>query len=481
MDNAGQHGELLFAGPIRMAESLAAGEITSAELVDIAIARIQATQDTLNAFRVVRADAARAEAAEADRRLAAGERLPLLGVPVAIKDDMDIVGESTNFGCAGTFAPMKLDGAVAEKLRAAGAVVVGKTNTPELGQWSVTSGPAFGTARSPWNLDYTPGGSSGGSAAAVAAGLVPVAVGSDGAGSVRIPAAWSNLVGIKPQRGRVSTWPDPEAFNGITGIGPLARTVRDAAMLLDVLAGPHVGDLHTPKPPSAPFLAAAERDPGRLRIALSYRIPFSGVPVKLDPEVRSAVEKTASALRELGHEVVEADVSYGAVGVSFLPRSTAGVRAWTLRVPDRKLLDRRTIENARTGRLLGGIALKFARWLEPRLQRRIGKIFDQFDVVITPTTATPPLRANALDGLKSWATDKLIVGSCPYAWPWNVLGWPGISVPAGFTAGGLPVGAQLLGPAESEEQLISLAAQLEAKQRWFEQRPPAQLGIPGTV
>ena len=216
--------DLAFAGLRAQAELVASGDRSSRELVDAALARIDAAQPTLNAFRCVRHDAARAEADEADRRHAAGERLPLLGVPVAIKDDTDLAGETTEFGCPGTFHPRHGDSEVARKLRAAGAVIVGKTTTPEVGQWPFTEGPAFGATRNPWSLGHSPGGSSGGSAAAVAAGLVPAAAGSDGAGSVRIPAAWTHLVGIKPQRGRVSTWPFLSAFNGLTCVGPLARS-----------------------------------------------------------------------------------------------------------------------------------------------------------------------------------------------------------------------------------------------------------------
>ncbi len=193
--------------------------------------------------------AARAEAAEADRRIAAGERLPLLGVPIAIKDDVDLAEHPTSFGCSGPFAAKAEDCEMVRRLRAAGAVIVGKTNTPEIGLYPFTEGKAFGVTRNPWSLDHTPGGSSGGSAAAVAAHIVPAGLGSDGAGSVRIPAGWCNLVGVKPQRGRISTWPDAESFNGLTCIGPLTRTVADAALMLDVLSGNHPEDLHAPPPP----------------------------------------------------------------------------------------------------------------------------------------------------------------------------------------------------------------------------------------
>lgn len=231
-----------------LAAAIAKGAVGSVAAVGSVLDRIEASQTTLNAFRHVRRAEALAEAAEADRRLAAGERLPLLGVPIAVKDDTDIAGMPTAFGCGGDFASKTEDAESVRRLRAAGAVIVGKTNTCELGQLPFTSGAAFGHTRNPWNAAHTPGGSSGGSSAAVAAGLVPAALGSDGAGSIRIPASWTNLVGIKPQRGRISTWPEAEAFHGLTVNGPLARTVGDAALLLDLAAGPHPGDKHTPAP-----------------------------------------------------------------------------------------------------------------------------------------------------------------------------------------------------------------------------------------
>jgi amidase len=183
------------------------------------------------------------------------------------------------------------------------------------------------------------------------------------------------------------------------------------------------------------------------------------------------VEEVAAALSELGHDVVEQPIKRSFVGLGFLPRSTEGVARWVDRVPDRSLLDHRTLDNARTGNMLGGPVLKFARSVETITRRRKGSIFRDFDVVLAPTTAAPPLDADALAGLSSWATDLLYVAACPYAWPWNITGWPGINVPAGFVDG-LPVGAQLLGQAKSEPRLIALAAQLEGKLHWDELRPP---------
>ncbi|MFF5493772.1 amidase [Streptomyces aquilus] len=461
------------AGLVETARALADGAVTARALVERTLARIEAEQGSLNAFRVVRTEAALAEADAADKELAAGVRRPLLGVPVAVKDDMDVAGEPTAFGCRGEFPPVAEDGEAVRRLRAAGAVVVGKTNTCEFGQWPFTEGPAFGATRNPWNADHTPGGSSGGSAAAVAAGLVPAALGSDGAGSVRIPASWTHLIGIKPQRGRISTWPRGESFQGITVNGTLARTVADAALLLDAASGNHALDPH--RPPSVDASGAARRDPGRLRIALALKPPFTALPARLQPEVRAKVVQLAEQLAALGHTVEEADPPYGQIGLTFIPRATAGLAERVGDAPFPALLDRRTRDAARLGRLLGGAPLRAARRAEAVLHRRIGAFFTSYDVVLAPTTAAPPPRIGSMLPLGGFATDRAMIAACPYAWPWNVLGWPGVNVPAGFVDGGLPVGAQLLGPANSEPLLISLAAQLEAELRWHEAWPPQRV------
>ncbi|WP_030326972.1 amidase [Streptomyces sp. NRRL B-3229] len=458
------------AGLAETARALADGGLTSVSLVERTLARIDASQDTLNAFRLVRTEAALAEAEAADRDLAAGVRKPLLGVPVAVKDDMDVAGEPTAFGCRGEFPAVARDGEAVRRLRAAGAVIVGKTNTCEFGQWPFTEGPAFGATRNPWSPEHTPGGSSGGSAAAVAAGLVPVALGSDGAGSVRIPASWTHLVGIKPQRGRVSTWPRGESFQGITVNGTLARTVADAALLLDAASGNHPLDPH--RPPAVDACAAVGRDPGRLRIALALKPPFTALPARLRPDVRARVLELAEKLAALGHTVEEADPPYGQIGLTFVPRATAGIAERVREAPFPALLDRRTREAARLGGLLGGVPLRAARHSEAVLHRRIGGFFTSYDVVLAPTTAAPPPRVGAMLELGGLATDRAMIAACPYAWPWNVLGWPGVNVPAGFVGDGLPVGAQLLGPANSEPLLLSLAGQLEAELRWHEVWPP---------
>jgi amidase len=451
---------------------LASGSVTSVDLVRRSLDAIEASQGTLNAFRVVLADQALAAAAEADRKRAAGEQLPLLGIPIAVKDDVDIKGVPTRFGADGTIAPARADAEVVRRLKAAGAVIVGKTNTCELGQWPFTSGPAFGHTRNPWSREHTPGGSSGGSAAAVAAGLVAAAIGSDGAGSVRIPAAWTHLVGIKPQRGRISTWPLPEAFNGITVNGVLARTVTDAAIVLDAASGNTAGDLH--QPPPVQMSDYVGQAPGPLRVALSTKFPFTGFRAKLHPEIRAALEATATQLEELGHTVVAADPGYNlAMSWSFLSRSTSGLIEWADRLGHDVTLDKRTRANLRTGFLLSQHTLRKARAREAASHRRIGWIFNIADVVLAPTTALPPPRAHEFDTLGGLATDRAMIRACPVTWPWNLLGWPSINIPAGFTSSGLPIGVQLMGPANSEPLLVSLAAALEAINGWSNKQPQA--------
>ncbi|MGK2866417.1 MAG: amidase [Mycobacterium sp.] len=450
---------------------LASGSTTSGQLVRASLKAIETSQPTLNAFRVVLTDQALADAAEADRKRAAGQHLPLLGIPIAVKDDVDVAGVPTRFGTDGGDLPVATaDAEVVRRLRAAGAVIVGKTNTCEFGQWPFTSGPGFGHTRNPWSREHSPGGSSGGSAAAVAAGLVTAAIGSDGAGSVRIPAAWTHLVGIKPQRGRISTWPLPEAFNGITVNGVLARTVADAAIVLDAASGNADGDLHKPSP--VRVTDHVGRAPGPLRVAVSTAFPFNFFRSRLHPEIAAALHGVADQLEQLGHTLTRADPDYGLrMSWNFLSRSTSGLVEWEHRLGSGVTLDKRTASNIRTGWLLSQHTLRKARAAEAQAQRRVGWIFNIADVVLAPTTALPPPEADEYDERGSLATDRAMIRACPVTWPWNLLGWPSINIPAGFTSDGLPIGVQLMGPAGSEPMLISLAAALEGVNGWMAKQP----------
>jgi amidase len=455
--------ELAFAGVVRLAEMVRAGDVRSRELVELFLGRIERLEPELNAFRRVMAERALADAQQADSHHDAGDDRPLLGVPIAVKDTEDVVGEVTAWGTdAHGGAPAREETEIVRRLRAAGAVIVGKTNTPELAIIGATEGPAFGVCRNPWNTDRTPGGSSGGSGAAVAAALVPAATASDGAGSIRIPAANCGLVGLKPQRDRISLAPAREHWHGMSVVGFETRTVADTALLLDVAAGPA---------PERSYTEAAARPPGALRVATSTR-PASPTPV--GAEVKRAVEETAGVLRSLGHRVEERDPDYGnTVANAVIARYLRGVHDDAGAVPRPERLQRRTRGFARLGGTIPPAAVDWARRAEAGHAARINKLFDEFDVLVTPTTGRPPVGATQWEGLGALRTLLGLANVYPFTGVWNHTGQPALSIPAPSPSeDGLPIGVQLVGPPDSEGRLLSLAAQLEAEIRWPERRPP---------
>jgi len=351
------------------------------------------------------------------------------------------------------------DSEVVRRLRAAGAVIIGKTQVPELMATGFTESPTYGVTRNPWDLHRTSGGSSGGSATAVAAGLVSAAIGTDGAGSVRIPAACCGLFGVKTQRGRISTAPDVDPHQGMTVYGPLTRTVEDAARVMDAVrdGGPT-------------FTDAAATPPGKLRIAVSIGLPPLGV--KADTEQRSGVESTAQLLRQLGHEVVERELDWGlAMGNRVLARFVRGVGDKAAEIGHRDRYSRRARGIARIGTAIPRRVAESAAVAGAEDSVRLNTIFDEIDVVLTPMFTRRPLRIREYEGSTGVRT---LVGQArwaPYSAAFNHTGQPAVSVPAGFAPDGFPLAAQLVGPFESEARLFSLSAQLEQARRWYEARP----------
>jgi amidase len=461
--------DVAYSGIARQAELLREGELSSGELVELYLRRIQRHDAELNAFRVVRWERAIEEAAEADRRIAAGEDAPLLGVPVAIKDNFDVAGELTTFGTSAYGPPASDDHELVRRLRAAGAVVIGKTLLPELALWGVTESATFGVTRNPWDRTLTPGGSSGGSAAAVAAGLVGAAHGSDSAGSIRGPAACCGLFGLKPQRGRVSLAPWPEHWFGLSVAGCLTRTVADTALFLDAVHGDHPVDIHRAEPPDRPFAEEARRPPGRLRIALSLK---PQLPDTIDEVIVAAVRSTAELLRELGHQVTEEDPEFGNLRNSQLPRYLRGIHEEAQRLPHAERLERRSRALARLGGLVPRQAVAWAKRSEPFHRARVNAIFERHDVLLTPVDAGLPAPALDLEGRGVLRSIIEMARLYPFAGPWNALGNPAAAVPAGFTDEGLPLAVHLVGRSHNEATLISLAAQLEAARPWADRRPP---------
>jgi amidase len=451
------HRELAFAGVARQAELVRAGEVSPRELVEIALERIGRLDRELNAFRIVFDERALLEADQAAGRARGGDDRPLLGVPIAVKDDMAVAGTPRVRGSNAHGDPEPDDCELVRRLRAAGAIVLGVTRTPELTLWPFTETAHGGSTRNPWSLDRTPGGSSGGSAAAVAAALVPAATASDGAGSIRIPAACCGLFGLKVQRGRVPIAPLREVWTGLGVYGFLARSVADTALLYEVATG-------------EPWVAAAQREPGKLRIALSTKIP-PGVAARLNPAHRAAARETAELLRSLGHEVIERNPSYGLIGRNVIARYFAGANVEASTMADRGKLERRSRQMARAGAAARKL-LRRALAAQDADARRINAIFDDVDVVLTPTLTAPPLKVGKYEGRGAARTFNGAAGFVAYNPLWNHIGNPAAAVPAGFDADGLPLSVQLAGRPDSEPVLLSLARQLETARPWADSRPP---------
>jgi amidase len=457
--------DLAFTGAAEQARMLAATIITAPALLEIYLDRIARLDPQLRSFRVVLAETARQEALAAQRRLDAGERLPLLGVPVAIKDDVDVAGELTACGSSAVSAPAARDAEVVSRLRAAGAVIIGKTAVPELMIFPFTESLTFGATRNPWDTALTPGGSSGGSGAAVAAGLAPLALGSDGGGSIRIPSGWCGLFGLKPQRDRVPLAPHEDAWCGLSVNGPLARSVEDAAVFLDAT---------TMMPaPDGGFVGAAGRNPGRLRIALSTKVPPPLV-VRVGMEQRAAIDQAGALLRELGHDVVVRDPDYplSAIYGNFLPRFFRGIYNDVRAMPHQERLEKRTRNMARIGSLIPEARMAKIRAAESALAERIGTIFDDVDVVITPGNAAGPSRIGAYQRLGGIATLLAVSQRVPFFEMWNLTGQPAAAVPWGLDGDGVPLSIQLVGRPNDEATLLALGAQIEEARPWAQRRPP---------
>jgi amidase len=481
--------DLAYAGIAKQAELIAAGEVTSRELVDLYLDRIARYNPSLNAFRVVFTERARMEADQADARRGAGDSArPLLGVPIAVKDEFDVTGEVTTFGTNAYGEPAREDTEMVRRARAAGAIVIGKTHMPELGAFPWTESPTWGVTRNPWELSHTPGGSSGGSAAAVAAGLVGAAFAGDGGGSIRFPSAYCGFFGLKTQHGRVPLAPHLDAWHGLVVNGVFARSVRDTALLYDAIAsGPvdpgapavapssFLDALHGPAGGTQPSGESSNGspEPRPLRIAVSSKLPPSPL-TKLHPENRAALEETVTLLRGLGHEVNERPLNHGPLAPP--PEFTAiylrslHEESATFAHPDR--LERRIRALARLGGMLPAGAVDWALGRKEAYAEYMNAPWADCDVLLTPVTPAPPPLIGANEGRGWLRTTMAASATVSHAACWNLTGQPACSVPAGFDSNGLPRAVQLVGKPAGEATLIALAAQIEAERPWTPHRPP---------
>jgi amidase len=469
--------DLMFRSASELAGMVRSGECSARELVEISLARIEELNPQLNAF--VQIDAERALATAAG--IGPGDPRPFAGVPIAIKNNRPVKGLRLTFGCTlmKDFV-VDYDHNVTRRLKDAGFVIVGTTTLPEYGILPVSEARIFGATRNPWDLERTPGGSSGGAAAAVSAGLVPVAHGNDGGGSIRIPAACCGLVGLKPARGRVSLAPEL-GDSALTVDGVLTRDVADTAAILDLLAGYETGDATWSPPPAAPFASAARQAPGRLRIAVTTLPPVADAAV--DPICAGAVADAAQLLRSLGHEVEEVDppwrqerlsALFAAVFCAQISLSIAYSASIAGREPSAEDMEPMSwailsmvakmsaLDNLGASARLQAFARGLIAFLEP------------YDMLLTPALAERPLPLGTLDTaapdpMSSFTRSGLFTPFTPVL---NASGQPGISLPLYQGEDGLPVGVQLVGRPAGEAALLALAAQLEQAAPWADRRAP---------
>jgi amidase len=470
--------DLLFRPVTELAALVRAGEVAARELVQASLDRIEALDPELNAFVDVFGDEAVALAAA----IGPGDERPFAGVPIAIKNNRAIAGKRLTCGSAfmGDWVP-SYDHNVVRRLRGAGFVVVGTTNMPEWGLLPVTEPRYLGPTRNPWDRERTPGGSSGGSAAAVTAGLVPVAHGNDGGGSTRIPAACCGLVGLKPQRGRISGAPE----NGhalLSADGVLTRSVAETAALLDVLAGYELGDLTWAPPPGTPFAQAATGEPARLRIAITTVPALEEADV--DPLCAQAAHRTGELLASLGHEIVEDDrPPWGAPGLFDTFKEVFGPAVSTTiafaaglagRQPRSDDMEPLSWEVWRESQTLTSVAGQRAELRLHRLARDVVRWVARYDAVVTPALGEAPVPLGEIDSCSEdpMASFRRSGRFTPFTAIFNITGSPAISLPLYQRGDGLPLAVQLVGQPAQEGALLALAAQLERAHPWADRRPP---------
>ena len=467
--------DLCFMPATDLAAAIRAKKVSPVEIMRAVYARLHEINPRINAFCTLTEDEALRAAKDAEAAVLHGDRLGLLhGVPISIKDLVVTRGVRTMFGSRirEGYVPEE-DAPSVAKLRAAGAIVIGKTTTPEFGFKGVTDSPLTGVSRNPWDLGKTCGGSSGGAGAAVAAGLGPLAVGTDGGGSIRIPSSCNGIFGLKPSFGRVAVYP-PSPVAILTHAGPMTRTVRDAALMLTAMAGPDERDLLSLPAEATDYVAACEGGIGGLRVAWSATLGYAGV----DTEVARLTDVAAKVFAsDLGCTLEAADPGFespwGFFSVlwvmSYGLRLGALLGEWESRMdPDLVTLVKRL---ERIGPTDYGDALvkRAALWETTR------KFFDRYDLLLTPTLPVPPFAAGRIGP----ETAAVAAGALlpfgdwiPFTYPWNLTGQPAASVPCGFTRDGLPVGLQIVGRRFADATVLRAAAAFEQARPWASRRPP---------
>jgi aspartyl-tRNA(Asn)/glutamyl-tRNA(Gln) amidotransferase subunit A len=465
--------ELCWLPALELAQRIRRKALSPVEVVDAVLARMERINPTLNAYCTVTAEEARDAAQAAEVSVMTGEELgPLHGVPVSIKD-LVFTRRLLTTGGSRLFADHvpEEDAVAVERLKGAGAIIVGKTNTPEFGHKGVTDNPLFGITRNPWNPALTSGGSSGGAAVAVATGMGPLALGSDGGGSIRIPASFCGIYGLKPSFGRVPQAPGFPGWQTFSVTGPMTRTVRDAALMLDVLSGPDDRDrLSLPADGGPPFLEACEAGLEGLSLGFTADLGYA----RVDPEVGELCGAAAEQFEGLGCHVEVVTPSWEDPEEIFRTISAAETYwAWRERFEDSaEQLDRSLVALLKYGRTITIEQYMDASRRRQELWTDVQRFLARFDLLITPTVAVPPfpVARPAVKEVDGHPVSPL--GWIPFCFPFNLTGQPAASVPVGFTAAGLPVGLQIVGRRFADRAVLAASAAFEAAQPWATHRPP---------
>jgi aspartyl-tRNA(Asn)/glutamyl-tRNA(Gln) amidotransferase subunit A len=451
---------------------IASKDLSPLELMEETLKRIEAVNTTLNAFVSIRAEQAVEEARAMTERLASGEEPgPLAGIPIGVKDLEDVKGMVTSFGSV----PYKNNVARSDsiqvfRLKAAGAIVVGKTNTPEFGFTGFTKNRLYGVTRNPWNTERTPGGSSGGSGAAVAGGMVPMATGSDAGGSIRIPASYSGCLGLKTSFGRIPRGPLPLLqMHPIWCTGPLTRTVEDAALYLDCVAGYHPSDPESLPPPDKSFLNSLEHMPTGLRIAFSPTLGYA----RVQGHVMVQVEKAVKCFEDMGHRVEPWDGSLPDVGETWSKLMNCEIYAQVHQdlERNRQELGRtlvNSLDHARSFSIKDHIE---AQKVRTELNQILWDLFEQFDLLITPTMPTEAFAAKGPPPAEIDGHPIPLLGTAAFTYPFNLSGHPATSVPAGLTKNNLPVGLQIIGPRQRDDIVLQASHAYEQIRPWNDNWP----------
>ncbi|MDA8216926.1 MAG: amidase family protein [Dehalococcoidales bacterium] len=469
--------DLCYTPAAELAVAIRERRLSPVELLEAVLARYEEVNPKINAFVVVDPDRARAAAKRAEQEVMAGGELgPLHGIPVSIKDLVPVAGLPTRSGSRTTSPePSPVDSVGVSRLKKAGAIVFGKTTTPEFGCKPFTDSPLSGVTRNPWNLAHSSGGSSGGAAAAVCAGIGPLALGSDGGGSIRIPSTCCGTFGLKPTVGRVANYPSPNPWNTMSKTGPMTRTVRDAALMLSVIAGRDERDPISSPAPVEDWVAGLDGDLHGIKMAWSPDLGYCTV----DPEVQRLTTAAARTFAELGADWEEAGPGFANphdVFITYFSGDTFAGRLAHLLPDHQEEMDPYLVGLIELGLRLTPADMYRAHGRRAELYLAMARFFEKYDLLLTPALGHPALPAiyDITNGITVAGKHfpNLREGYSPFMFPFNMTGHPAAAVPCGFTAGGLPVSLQIVGRPFAEGLVLKAAAAFEAARPWAQHRPP---------